>query len=62
MVGYPAAYQPALRKLLASEEFSSTAAEVEAAMDAGAYADAITLIFASGFLPLIQALNGQAAR
>ena len=30
VVGYPAAYQPALRKLLASEEFTATAKEVEA--------------------------------
>ena len=58
LVGYGAVYQGALRRLLASEDYTTAEAAVTAALDANDYGEAITIIFSSGFLPLIHALIG----
>ena len=58
LVGYGAVYQGALRRLLASEDYATAEAAVTAALDGNDYGEAITIIFSSGFLPLIHALIG----
>ena len=58
-VGYPAAYQVQLRRLLASEAYQDAETIVKNYMDSGAYAEAISSIFATGMFPLVHALIGK---
>ena len=58
-VGYPAAYQVQLRRLLASEAYQDAETIVKNYMDSGEYAEAISSIFATGMFPLVHALIGK---
>ena len=58
-VGYQAIYQVSLRRLLSSTAYVEASEAVTAALDAAKYDEAIELIWATGFLPLVHALIGE---
>ena len=59
LVGYPAAYQVQLRRMLADDLHVAAVAAIEDAIREKNFGEAIKIVFCSGELPLVHAISGQ---